>query len=351
MARFADMAGQKMRKLRRNWSTTKTDITQTITRIKKKSTASVADLSEVFRMSVATGSTTREDSSPEKELSSPPLQTPTGREQKKKGTWALRQIRRRMTVAQPSGGLSKSKEPSTFYLTLTIEQGQGGNKESSPSETSSPEPAASTPSPLPPLVTPPATAAPTVSKLPVQPRRTSSASSLHYQATVRPKTAPPDPPVRSPSVPDCSPPAAPARNPTSTLSLSKLTVSKSSESLDEQQTQYCDIAIQPYPSSFRKGSSLSSEGSGSNTPYSRLSLASNGTYMSVGDMASGSDIQRPEEVRSYMDLQPPLESEELYISSHFADEPLYQFYTAAIIEVRYAQLNSLFIYKRYKFQY
>jgi hypothetical protein len=34
-----------------------------------------------------------------------------------------------------------------------------------------------------------------------------------------------------------------------------------------------------------------------------------------------------------MDLQPPLESEELYISSHFADEPLYQFYTAAIIEV------------------
>lgn len=62
--------------------------------------------------------------------------------------------------------------------------------------------------------------------------------------------------------------------------------------------------------------------------------------MGLNDLAStpahrgGRSPNAAEDGRSYMDLQPPLESEELYISSHFADEPLYQFYTAAIIEVR-----------------
>ena len=113
-----------MRRLRRNWSTTKTDISKSITRIKKKSTASVADLSEVFKQSSA-----RRESSPEKSngaaLTSPSsraslqdIHSPNG-EQKKKGTWAMRQIRRRMTVA-PQHGIKK--DASTFYLTLTIEQ-------------------------------------------------------------------------------------------------------------------------------------------------------------------------------------------------------------------------------------
>ena len=81
----------------------------------------------------------------------------------------------------------------------------------------------------------------------------------------------------------------------------------------------------------------------SNTPYSRLSLAScasrnsSEAYIGVNDLASSPEAANrsrdADEVRSYMDLQPPLEAEEMYMSSHFADEPLYQFYTAAIIEV------------------
>jgi hypothetical protein len=81
----------------------------------------------------------------------------------------------------------------------------------------------------------------------------------------------------------------------------------------------------------------------SNTPYSRLSLAScasrnsSEAYIGVNDLASSPETPNrsrdADEVRSYMDLQPPLEAEEMYMSSHFADEPLYQFYTAAIIEV------------------
>lgn len=125
-----------MRRLRRNWSSTKTDISRSITRIKKKSTASVADLSDAFKPS-----TSRREVSPEKSNdvvrsnkaespSSPTLPSPPNSEMmrstssdgnKKKGTWAMRQIRRRMTVAPTYGGTSK-KEASTFYLTLTIEQ-------------------------------------------------------------------------------------------------------------------------------------------------------------------------------------------------------------------------------------
>lgn len=355
ISRFADLAGEQMRRLRRNWSTTKTDITQTITRIKKKSTASVVDLSEVFKMG-GVPQAAREDSSPEKEVASPPPQTRSNKragDQKKKGTWALRQIRRRMTVAPSTNAMGKNKEPSTFYLTLTIEQGQSAtksdsSKSSSFSETSSPEPAGSTPSPVPPLVSPStASSTPTssVSKVPVQPKRTSSASSLQYQATVRPKTAPPDPPVRSQSVPATqapialSAPAVTTKRPLTRLpySESRLAADKSLIGIEcNQPTQYCDIAINP---SVRRKSTTGSETPCSNTPYSRLSLASNGTYMSLGEVASSSHSStapqsRPDEMQSYLDLQPPLESEELYMSSHFADEPLYQFYTAAIIEVR-----------------
>ena len=61
--------------------------------------------------------------------------------------------------------------------------------------------------------------------------------------------------------------------------------------------------------------------------------------MGVGDLASAPErTASNDDARTYLDLQPPIESEELYISSHFADEPLYQFYTAAIIEV-----TSLFL--------
>lgn len=124
-----------MRRLRRNWTTTKTDIGKSITRIKKKSTASVADLSEVFKASAS-----RREVSPDKgnngaanqepiyAPSSPtspahPEVRPNSGDQKKKGTWAMRQIRRRMTIVSPTYGATGNKEKaSTFYLTLTIEQ-------------------------------------------------------------------------------------------------------------------------------------------------------------------------------------------------------------------------------------
>ena len=134
-----------MRRLRRNWSTTKTDIGKSITRIKKKSTASVADLSEVFRpvSTVIAGGSGRtngqqqekqqqpqvveeeeelQDTSNTIEDESPPLPRPPthGRNGKKASTWALRQIKRRMTIS-PLSGTSK-KDASTFYLTLTIEK-------------------------------------------------------------------------------------------------------------------------------------------------------------------------------------------------------------------------------------
>lgn len=138
IGRFADLAGEQMRRLRRNWTTTKTDIGKSITRIKKKSTASVADLSEVFKPSASSAS--RREVSPEKspngqkELPSPsPPPPPPPQEirpsshvevQKKKGTWAMRQIRRRMTVVSPPNGYGagNKEKASTFYLTLTIEK-------------------------------------------------------------------------------------------------------------------------------------------------------------------------------------------------------------------------------------
>lgn len=131
IGRFADLAGEQMRRLRRNWTTTKTDIGKSITRIKKKSTASVADLSEVFKPS-----TSRREVSPDKSNNKEPIYSPSSPtcpsiaevrpnsgDQKKKGTWAMRQIRRRMTIVSPTYGVTGNKEKaSTFYLTLTIEQ-------------------------------------------------------------------------------------------------------------------------------------------------------------------------------------------------------------------------------------
>ncbi|KZS15002.1 putative Guanine nucleotide exchange factor [Daphnia magna] len=211
IGRFADLAGEQMRRLRRNWTTTKTDIGKSITRIKKKSTASVADLSEVFKASAS-----RREVSPDKGNNgaankepiyspSPPTSPahpevrPNSGDQKKKGTWAMRQIRRRMTIVSPTYGATGNKEKaSTFYLTLTIEQPTTPVKanDKSLSETSSPEPQ-STPSPVPPLISPQSSDS---SKVPARPKRISSACSLgpQYQSTVRPKTAPPAPPVKSP---------------------------------------------------------------------------------------------------------------------------------------------------------
>jgi len=209
----------------------------------------------------------------------------------------------------------------------------------------------------------------------MRPKRTSSISAIppgqgHYQATVRPKTAPPAPPVKtasSSSVAQSTPNVAAASSALngSTLSssankkpLSRLTTAYSesrlavekSQLIDEYQTQYCDIAIRPSGRRSVPGTAATSESDLLGTPYSRLSLTSSVSrqssenYMGLNDLASAPGDQRRssarsspnavnEDGRSYMDLQPPLESEELYISSHFADEPLYQFYTAAIIEV------------------
>lgn len=55
----------------------------------------------------------------------------------------------------------------------------------------------------------------------------------------------------------------------------------------------------------------------------------------VGEAGSGSV--------TYLDLnldaerRPGVDADELYVSSHFADEPLYQFYTASIIKVNHNQ--------------
>lgn len=209
------------------------------------------------------------------------------------------------------------------------------------SETSSPEPV-STPSPVPPLVSPQSSDS---SKVPVRPKRTSSASPLapQFQTTVRPKTAPPAPPIKSPgsqpTIAETAPANVPTKKPLSRLptafSESRIAAEKSILMDEYQSMQYSDIAILPSSKSNNENnfSSLS-------TPYSRLSLSSMGsrnsneTYIGLGELASSPEhVSLHDDVRSYLDLQPPLESEELYISSHFADEPLYQFYTAAIIEV------------------
>lgn len=221
------------------------------------------------------------------------------------------------------------------------------------SETSSPEPQ-STPSPVPPLISPQSSDS---SKVPARPKRISSACSLgpQYQSTVRPKTAPPAPPVKSPvwqqqaaaeSALAASPPplaSVPVKKPLSRLptafSESRIAAERSVLMDEYQSMNYSDIAFvthgqRPKDESSAPLTSLS-------TPYSRLSMASvtssrhsSETYMGVGDLASAPERSTLQDnVRNYLDLQSPIESEELYISSHFADEPLYQFYTAAIIEV------------------
>lgn len=208
------------------------------------------------------------------------------------------------------------------------------------SQASSPEPL-STSSPIPPLVCPTAS-----SKVPVRPKRTSSASSILPQTTVRPKTAPPAPPVKSASGSQIfsSETTTPPAQPTTKRPLTRLATAVSesriaveqSQLVDEYQSiQYSGIAFSPSTQHQQAPRSLSSL----STPYSRLSLASHlsgETYIGVGELASAPEQKRSivnEEIRHYLDLQTPSESEELYISSHFADEPLYQFYTAAIIEV------------------
>lgn len=225
------------------------------------------------------------------------------------------------------------------------------------SETSSPEPV-STPSPVPPLISPADS-----SKVPVRPKRISSAYALgsQYQSTVRPKTAPPAPPVKSPSslkqqaaaesAMAASPPplaSIPAKKPLSRLptafSESRIAAERSVLMDEYQSMHYSDIAfVTPGQKHNGPPPSLS-------TPYSRLSMASvtssrhsNETYMGVGDLASAPERSTvPDDVRNYLDLQSPIETEELYISSHFADEPLYQFYTAAIIEVIRLQIRNFY---------
>jgi hypothetical protein len=232
-----------------------------------------------------------------------------------------------------------------FLVFIYINRTNG--KSPAVSETSSPEPV-STPSPVPPLISPTDS-----SKVPVRPKRISSAYPIgsQYQSTVRPKTAPPAPPVKSNSQQQAaaesamasSPPplaSVPAKKPLSRLptafSESRIAAERSLLMDEYQSMHYSDISFVT-PGQKQNGpppSSLS-------TPYSRLSMASvtssrhsSETYMGVGDLASAPERSLQDEVRNYLDLQSPIESEELYISSHFADEPLYQFYTAAIIEVR-----------------
>ena len=123
ISRFAEAASAQMKRLRRNWSSTKTDISRSISRMKKRSTVSVAELGEVFKSPVKW-----RDPSPEKvkEAAASPA-PPSGQ---KKGTWALRQFRRRTTITPPHGlsanngsgnGKRSARDTSTFYLTLTIE--------------------------------------------------------------------------------------------------------------------------------------------------------------------------------------------------------------------------------------
>ena len=125
----------------------------------------------------------------------------------------------------------------------------------------------------------------------------------------------------------------------------KKPISTSSSAI--QETIYCDIAAM---NNQQQQQQQEDRVGVADTPYSRLSLASfnssSEAYMGLNDLASapvsakagGSRREEDEdEGRSYIDLQsspPPLEADEMYISSHFADEPLYQFYNAALIEVR-----------------
>lgn len=194
------------------------------------------------------------------------------------------------------------------------------------SPTSSPEPLGSTPSPVPPLVSP--------DRVPVRPQRTSSASSLSSSSQTgrtRPKTAPPDPPVRTA---EGSASKKPVSRLSATTSENQLAADRSFLAEEYSPTQYSRIAVGV---TARK----MSQGDDSSTIYNRMSLTSSqsrnssDTYLTIGDLASAPPRQRSgiaEDPRAYLSLQSPTDSEELYMSSHFPDEPLYQFYTAAIIE-------------------
>ena len=79
----------------------------------------------------------------------------------------------------------------------------------------------------------------------------------------------------------------------------------------DRPTLYCEIDIGPASRPTQPSHPVS------DTPYSQLSLAGTEAYTtaSTRDAADADD------------------ADEYYVSSHFADEPLYQFYTAAIIKV------------------
>lgn len=191
----------------------------------------------------------------------------------------------------------------------------------------------STPSPVPPLVSPSS-----ADRVPLRPQRTSSASSLSSSSQTgrsRPKTAPPDPPVKASVAPERGVNKKPVSRIAMAFSESQLAADKSILDDEYSATQYSRIAV---GATANRRSSQDN----SSTVYSKLSLTSSAsrnssdTYLSVGDLASAPPRRRigiAEDPRNYLSLHSPSESEELYMSSHFADEPLYQFYTAAIIEV------------------
>ena len=346
---IAKFAGAQMQKLRRNWSSTKTDISKSISRIKKRSTVSVAELGEVFK---------KRENSPEKTSNSvPEKEVPNGlsttvavdepNQPKKSSTWALRKLKRRATMAPMDKtiklSLDTKKLSSTFYLTLTIESSANSESpayayddvefkvHSAPVELPNPE-QAEKPAPLPPL------AGSSVSNVPVRPRRTSSASPSSCHSPMRPKTAPPDPPTRPSATP---PPAGKHVKPLSRLATANTGHSKSLSSI-QTLIKECRAGLDQHAtnSTINKNDPREIIVSASDTPNNHMSLvSSNDSYMGVGELASCPEHMRSdrqnngEDAKSYIDLQPAAETDELYVSSHFADEPLYQFYTAAIIEV------------------
>lgn len=207
------------------------------------------------------------------------------------------------------------------------------------SPTSSPEPLGSTPSPVPPLVSPASSLG--ADRVPARPKRTSSASSVSSSSQtgrVRPKTAPPEPPVKASLAQQGDVNKKPVTRIANAFSESHLSAERSILAEDYGTTQYSRIAV------GASGRRASQDNGNSSGVYKRMSLASSAsrtssdTYLTVGDLASAPPRHRSgiaEDPRNYLSLQSslPSDAEELYMSSHFADEPLYQFYTAAIIEV------------------
>ena len=100
----------------------------------------------------------------------------------------------------------------------------------------------------------------------------------------------------------------------------------------KKETQYCDISVSRVTPTTPTTSSAAS---------SRAPSLLSETYVSVEDVATSASARAEEAAGSvtYLDLnldaerRPAVDTEELYVSSHFADEPLYQFYTASIIKV------------------